>query len=697
MDKVSIDDLLLEKESVINSIREIEETCEGIDNKNNSRKLLELNEKKLELVKEKANLNKKLKYLEDKLNEMNGEINKLSNIAKNRILDAINKQRWFFFKNKPKIIMDKKTGLLWPNLNYFNYKKDKDKYYGLQGAREVVKNLNIYNYNNWKIPNEKQIMSIIDDKKFVFRNIINKENYCYCFDDYNNSVKNLDDYSMSKQSYSIGITTYSVNAILIPCYSNLTDYNYEKDIKIDNKIYTEREKQQFTLDIFLKNDLQPIFDDQEITELYRKIYFDKPKLLQRLNSLQEEIDNLQSVELLSSKFDYKVLLSKYDIKAIDMSVIKYYKAIKSIVDDFNNKIDYYQEVKSSIINSFNIISMKLSKRYEDDKNLTDEENTMLRNRKEFLRKSFNLEMNNVRSNLLSIKKQAEEIEERINIINEDDNLIKELAILEKEERASFELITENIANMIKKALLKIEFFESNKGFVTKILDVFNEWDSDYNSFKTSKKSDFIKLCEEESIEEEIYTDWYNDWQKKRLFIEEHLLPIAEYGVKGNLIKNVNDEVSIIEKIIYILKEYKENIDKFYNEERKNIYQKFAFQVGGDLQEKFEVESEIYKITSKFQTNLQDIIFSVDKEEDRVFLIKWASDLFDIQIDEIFDFIKEKELDKISSNILTQFSELKRKNYEIFISDAKLYSEEAANRDKQYNSLIFKMRKELMKK
>ena len=133
-----------------------------------------------------------------------------------------------------------------------------------------------------------------------------------------------------------------------------------------------------------------------------------------------------------------------------------------------------------------------------------------------------------------------------------------------------------------------------------------------------KKIDFISLCEEESIENKVYMIWYNEWQNKRLFIEKHLLSLVEYGIKDNLINSVNDEITIIEKIIYILKEYKENIDKFYNEERTNIYQKFVFQVGGDLQEKFEVESELYKATSKLQKDLQDIIFSLHKEEDRIF-------------------------------------------------------------------------------
>ena len=146
----------------------------------------------------------------------------------------------------------------------------------------------------------------------------------------------------------------------------------------------------------------------------------------------------------------------------------------------------------------------------------------------------------------------------------------------------------------------------------------------------------------------------------------------------------------------MIKEYKEKVDDFYIDERKGIYQKFAFQSGGDLQEKFESESELYKITSLFQEKLQSIIFSIDKVEDRLYLLEWASKISYIQIDEVLDFIKDKELVKIGEDIIKQFMELKRRNYDVYISDAKAYSEELSRREKEYNSLMFKMRKDLMK-
>ena len=112
--------------------------------------------------------------------------------------------------------------------------------------------------------------------------------------------------------------------------------------------------------------------------------------------------------------------------------------------------------------------------------------------------------------------------------------------------------------------------------------------------------------------------------------------------------------------------YKKQIDKFYKEERKGIYQKFAFQAGGGLQEKFETESSLYKFVAMFQSELQDIIFNCKNAEDRVWILNWANSLLDIQIDEVLKFVANNDLQKISHTILDEFAALKQKNYDIYL-------------------------------
>lgn len=64
----------------------------------------------------------------DKLLSKNEEIAEKLNVlesefdsGKKTILAAIKQQRFYFFKNKPKVFMDKDRALLWVNLDYYPY------------------------------------------------------------------------------------------------------------------------------------------------------------------------------------------------------------------------------------------------------------------------------------------------------------------------------------------------------------------------------------------------------------------------------------------------------------------------------------------------------------------------------------------------------------------------------------------------
>lgn len=695
----NISDLLVQRIEILMEIKEIEENCEGIDNKKNAKKIIELNIKKSDLLAKKNSISIELSKIEQQLNKVSGDIKNLSNRGIDRILESIRDQRWYFFKNKPKVLMDKFTGILWANLDYYNYAKDEDgTTHEYNENYSDIFQLDIDGYIGWNLPTKKQFITMIDDVSFPFAS------------GYEHYIKEKANWRIENGSQAGCINLmncylyniYTNASYWLPCNMSITTEDYEKSVSPENKVYTEQERLQFTLNLFVDNNLEPIFDNEEITELYRKIYIEKPVLVEKLNELQKQINSMQQEVLLSSTFDCNTLLVKYDINEIDKSVIKYYKAVISWIDELMDKMKYYENIKSDVIRDCNVIGLVLSKKYEDNPNLTQEENELLKNRQSFFKKHFELGMSSVNSKLLSVKRQAESIEDRIEEINNGDNAIEELALLENENRASFSFISENTANIIKNSLAKIECFERNKEFARIVVKVWDEWTEDYKVFKTTKKDELKNICEDDSIEQEIWESWYKDWNKSRLIVEKQLLLLIEKGLKSEIIINklqVNDDIeqeNIINRLIELLKNYKEKIDDFYIEERKGIYQKFAFQAGGDLQEKFEAESQLYKITSYFQEQLQEVIFSFDKVEDKIFLLEWANNIVDFQIDEILYFVNDKDLSKISQDILKEFANLKRKNYDVYISDTKAYGEELSRREKEYNSLMFKMRKDLMK-
>lgn len=619
-----------------------------------------------------------------------------------KILEAIKNQRWYFFKNKQKVFMDRNTGILWANLDYYPYNVE----YSAGAIEEAIMKFaenNDTGFKKWRLPEFDEFCCIMNDKEFPFMKCTKIDvvrggfmsklgSIIYWFVFRRKELGFYNEFKFIKIKDCCFGKFYN-----LPCTSCLVEgLDYEKNVAPENKVYTEKERLQFTLDLFTKNELWPIFDDAEVTELYKQIYFEKPKLLAQLQELQTQIKGLQKVTLLSSDFDYTALLAKYDLKAIDASLIKYYQAVQQWCRELMEKVDYYEEQKASVIKDFNLISLKLSRKYEADTNLTEAENTLLCDRQRFFQKNFSLGMSSVKTKLLAVKKQADALEYRIDEIDEGENSLRELAELEQEKRASFAFLAENTAKIIKNALRKIEYFEANHTFVMNAINIWENWTEGYRVFKTTYKEDMKNDCEDDGIEEEIWSAWYQDWQQLRYAIELKMQPVIERGLRGSMPTNKEVKTSVPEQLIHILDDYKKQIDKFYKEERKGIYQKFAFQVGGDLQEKFETESSLYKFVAMLQSELQDIIFNCKNAEDRVWILNWANSLLDIQIDAVLKFVANNDLQKISHTILDEFAALKQKNYDIYLADAKAYSEEKARREKAYNSLIFKMRKDLAK-
>lgn len=687
-----LENLKARQQELLDKIQEIGEQYEGIENEHNAQKIQELNKVQAQLIGNQNDLKQQLQSVQEKLKTINNEIDKLSSTATDRILEAIKNQRWYFFKNKQHILMDKTTGILWANLDYFP--DNQEHYYASDGyeldkIKPLVNNYNVDGINDWQIPTLEVFKHMIYDKTFPFQEgdywLIKNKYFWHCN---TNNIVALSDWSVCSDWYGF----------VLPCsYYLIQDSEYEKNVSENNNVYTEKERLQFTLDLFRKNELWPIFDNAEITDLYKKIYFEKPRLLQALSEVETQLAQCEEVKTITANLDYTILLNKYDIASIDKSIIKYYEAVQKWIDELMEYLADFEQQKESVIQDCNQIGLQLSTTYKDDNNLTETENELLKNRQYYFKDKLALGMDKVKANLLKVKQQADDIEYTINEIDDGDNAIYELAQLEKKERASFALIAENTAKIVNKALQKIDFFEHNRDFIIKAVEVWSKWNEDYKVFKTKQYEELKHRCEQDDIEAEVWQKWYADWQKLRFTIEEKLQPMISRGLKGDIETKEEQETPIIMQAIYVLNDYKIAVDNFYLEERKNIYQQYVFQNCGDLQEKFEVEKELYARTVNLQKALQNIIFNCKKEADKIFILRWIDNLIDIQINEIIQFVADNNLEQISQEVLNEFAKLKQKNYYMYLADIKAYSQEQANREKAYNSLIFKMRKGLMKK
>ena len=664
--------LTAQRDALLEKIREIEASCEGIENENNARRVQELNLEQAQLSAQKQEFSAKISALEARLSAIGSEIATLSGTGIDRILEAIKKQRWYFFKNKTKILLDRNTGLLWANLNYYNTYKDEKGWYSVKDSSDSLRTLRLDDIGSWRFPYLSEF-KLMFDSSFPFRDGDRiKDNFSH----------NASYYKLKDDTYATVQTDSSCKrhddstfgCAWFPCSSKLIDNSeYEKNVSPSNPNYTEKERLQFTLDLFTQNDLWPVFDDAEITELYKKIYYEKPRLLEQLQELQSEIENMQSIVLLSSTFDEKALLAKYDIKAIDASVIKYYQAVQQWTEELLEKLSCYECEKEDTIQNFNLAVQKLRHLYGKNFSSSPEENDLLKKRQRFFMDAFSLNMGTVRTKLLAVKHQADALEARIDAIDSSDDAVRQLALLEKEERAGFALIAENTSKILRNALKKIEFFEANPEYVAWAVGTQETWTEKYRIFET-EYAEALRIISKEEI--------WKEWHEIRFRIEMMLQPVIARELRGRIPMIKEDEISVAQQLIAELGVYRNAVDTFFREEREGISKK-----NSGLQDKLETESRLYQLTADFQNAVQAIIFNCARPEDRLFILNWVSGIADIQIDEVLS-----QFDKNSDNpVPEKLAGLKKKHYELYLSDAKACTEEQASRNEKFQALLNELR------
>ncbi len=224
----SIEVLEKQREKVLEDIKKIER-LEGIENESNSLEMSTLNLEKVKVNSQIKEFSDKLAGLRLQLDGINKKINDLSGSAIDKILDAIKEQRWYFFKNKPKVLMDKHTGLLWANLDYFPYcREDGRSYsYDFRECVTILENLNLNEFENWRVPTTYELWDMIENKTFPFKSgqdwRIKEKDYWFVY--YNNEIKgkDLDDHGPNSD---IG----NRDAFLLPCNDSITYDDYKENV-----------------------------------------------------------------------------------------------------------------------------------------------------------------------------------------------------------------------------------------------------------------------------------------------------------------------------------------------------------------------------------------------------------------------------------------------------------------------------------
>lgn len=424
--------------------------------------------------------------------------------------------------------------------------------------------------------------------------------------------------------------------------------------------WTESENNAVKVLDFNLNQILTLAEQDEATaklaNLFKKIYFEKLVLIEKLKELQAQIEARQSVTLLSSEFDYAAILVKYDVKAINGSVMKYCKAVRLWIDELIDKLDHYENKHINTVRDLSLLSLKLSfsSRFSD-----------------FIFENCLLDMDDIKNKLMAVKCQNDELEKKV------------LRTLENEEHEDFEFIAEITSDLVREAIRKIEYFEGNRGYLENIFLICNRWKIfkkcpiggdghignfiPYTSYHVSSKK-YHELCEDITT--------YLQWEYGRYLdvFENDICIILEREQKRHIVSVNSSEQYIAEKLVIAFERYKRAVENFYFTDRvKYIKQTDQYQESAP-----PMLSEFYRKTAyPFHKSLKDIIFECAEVEDQIFIIRWMEDIITVHINHILDFIKENSIsDKISVNILYELISLKHQNIDAYLNDLSSYDAEA---------------------
>ena len=282
--------------------------------------------------------------------------------------------------------------------------------------------------------------------------------------------------------------------------------DYEQNISSANKVYSEKEKLLMTLNVFVTNGLEPIFNDAAITELFRQIYIVKPEVQRQLTEIQQQIERLNEVELISPKLDWLALKTKFDMGA-NASPVRYAESLKNLTEHLLEKFDDYTAEKSAALDEL----AKLSPPNELVPNVKS-----------------------VRADLVSFHDDALDLTATL---LKTSGLMR-LTELLAETRPPFETVTETLTEKVRQVLLKVEFFELQPEFVRAACAALNQ--------KFEFRSEYLR----------------------QFHIIDHaaqkvLANLIRYVKAGHLQKKVNETLTAAEIALNHLQSYREEVAGLY--------------------------------------------------------------------------------------------------------------------------------------
>ena len=645
------------------------------------------------------------------------------------LYEAIEEQNWFTFKNKQHVVFDRRTGFLYPNFSHVKHVTYQEwaggkKNYGPNGIDtgqwEILSDVFYYDEKTDRTkgsPFFKQgshVLTLDYPKKLrgskAARIFISKHI------DKLGKLKKINYVTSFSENFSCSwCVTGSYQNYLNHCVFPVLRVLNKPELLPDHPSMIGKMKSKIILELFIQKEWIPCFEPfleqfhNEFYEAYQnrvneakkrcneyssifEIYYEKRCIEKKLLALGLTYDDMSNVTVSNVgkvSYDFLAEIQNYNIDEINKSVWQYSLSAQKWLNSLLGKIDEWENDNLDLVKTALELKQELDKKITVSMNVTAEEKQLLESQLQQLKKRLDIGLTPLRSNLINLFSESQQIS--LNL--EQTNTLVGLAKIEQQLRPSFELLAEHTAILCTKTLKEMEWLDQSLDFVKSIVSVLRKSAEDYLILVDKYQQDLMQLGLDNSIESEEIAKWFAEWRSERLSLLKQIQPLLDAGLNKLI-----DEQTVLD-VLPCVEQYQNELDQFYLQKRLGIHTTYAFQPNGHRQEKLEKEQELTKLVHQFMQQLEKVIFNTKTTAQKIWLIRFSEAWQQGVVNQITDFLAKEQLIERDDVLLIMSDELRKvqqQNLAACLQDAQSYSEALAQREKDVNTLIFKMRKALMK-
>lgn len=536
---------------------------------------------------------------DDELRQLRSELTSRTPGQQTELLAALKKRRWYFFKNRPLWIFDRDTGLIWPNLDYVEL---------LTGKKaDVVRQIKIHELADWEVPTIQDLKTAWEDRTFPFFND-NHQVVCRKKVQEESRFQTEEGFILANDfSYNTG--DYDSYAIY-PC-----NRKYETDEFYPgrhNRLFPDGfESERRLLQFMIAEDLMPFFDNSYFQDIYHK-------LIRRRGLMKQYAKLLEEGKPKEHQYSLQDIISvqcRQDLCANEpLTVLEFYQHahawLKKVVAALEQFSAESNEELASLAKALPAIETT------DGVGLTELEDTSYGKCTQRLQRLGQASLSTLLADVEVILQEIQLLGDQFKNVVRPGASLDRLAEIEHKSRPSLSLLMNFVCEQVQTQLQPVYWLLEHRTVVV----AFGKAQQFMREFHTislpAGRQKLVNQCAASGVASEIAENWVQFWQQEQDVTENKMLSLLD-AVQTAVLPD-SGAVLLLEK----LEQYSKQIQRFYEEYRLKLLQKYALDhnTAGEQQ---EAKEQLLKLTGPVIAAVKSLSFDYKAPATQKFLKQWS--------------------------------------------------------------------------